>query len=400
MTVRRHILAATLPFIAGIATAHAQSSTTYVDLDAGLGYSTNPTLSFGDDTESAFARAAIQAYHAWTTERSVTALTAFVENTTYFNNHGSEQIYNLGARRDTRVSERTSIFGGLNFSGDFGGQLGTRLTSFPVQTVVPDPVGPAPIDVLDPDLITFRGRQYRLSGDAGLTRSLSPRDSLSLSLGAEKTFFSDDLEELDYLSYKATGAYNRQINEKFTVGAQLGVQRTEFATGSTTSFNPQITGQLRLSQNWDAKAAVGVNHVRRTLNGATSNNTGVSFDGSLCRTIPDGSICARAARLSQSTALQNVLQTTSASAHYTQRLDDKQTVQASVSFTHSSGLRGVTDASDSTYYSVSGSYQRKMRDRLSLGGNASLRKLDRAGIDPKLDASVSIFIRYRLGDLN
>jgi hypothetical protein len=401
MTIRRCILVATFPLVASVAAspANAQSKTTYIDIDGGLGYSTNPRLEYGDDTESVFARASIQAYHAWTTERSVTALTAFVENSTYFDNIGSQQLFDLGARRDSRVSERTSIFGSLNFSGDFGGQLGTRLTSFPTQTVVPQPVGPGPITVLDPDLISFRGRQYRLSGEAGLTRSLSARDSLSLSLGAEKTFFSDDLAELDFFSYKANGAYNRQLNEKFTAGAQLGIQRTEFEGGSTTSFNPQITGRLRLSQQWDASAAVGVNHVRRDLNGVSSNSTGLSFDASLCRTLAAGSICAQAARLSQSTALQNVLQTTSASLHLTQRLDEKQTVQAALNFSHSSGLRGVTDASDSTYYSLTSSYQRKIKDRLSLGGNASLRKLNRAGIDPKLDASVSISLRYRLGDL-
>lgn len=402
MKWRRHILAATLPVLAGVAAtpAQAQSKTTYVDIDGGVGYSTNPKLEFGDDTESVFARASIRAYHAWTTERSVTALTAFVENSTYFNNNGSQQLFDLGARRDSRVSERTSIFGRLNFNGDFGGQLGTRFTSFPTQTIVPQPVGPGPITVVDPDLISFRGRQYRLSGDVGLTRSLSPRDSLSVSVGAEKTFFSQDLAQLDFFSYKANGAYNRQLNERFTGGAQLGVQRTEFSGGSTTSFNPQLTGRLRLAQRWDATAAIGVNHVRRDFNGVSSNSTGLSFDASLCRTLSNGTLCAQAARLSQSTALQNVLQTTSASLSYTRRLGEKQTVQAAVNFSHSAGLRGVTDASDSTYYSFVGSYQRKLKDRLSLGGNASVRKLDRAGIDPKLDASVSLFVRYRIGDLN
>jgi len=103
-------------------TAPAVAATNdFIDLQAGLGYSSNPFLRL-DSNSSAFGRLSIYGQHAWESERGKTSLSAYLENTTYFNHYGSKQIFDLNAHTQQAVSETVSIFGTATFSGDFAGQ--------------------------------------------------------------------------------------------------------------------------------------------------------------------------------------------------------------------------------------------------------------------------------------
>src|SRR3954452_17155360 len=81
-----------------------RGQTTYVDLEAGAGYSTNPVLSFDDNPGSAFGRLSIHGVHARNSERTNTILSAFAQNVFYASHYGAEQALDVNARHDTRVS--------------------------------------------------------------------------------------------------------------------------------------------------------------------------------------------------------------------------------------------------------------------------------------------------------
>jgi hypothetical protein len=102
---------------------------TYVDLEGGLGYSTNPNLTLGDGSGRALVRASAHAVHTRFSARSTTRLSAFGENVTYLGRYGSQQLVQLSAHHDTAVDEKLRVFGDLNASLDRSGQLGTRLLS-------------------------------------------------------------------------------------------------------------------------------------------------------------------------------------------------------------------------------------------------------------------------------
>src|SRR5947207_786968 len=80
--------------------AKAQRTTgagTYVDLELGAGYSSNPNLSIVNDEGSAFGRISVHAVHSRVSALSTTLLSAFAEDVSYTNHHGSHQSVNLYA---------------------------------------------------------------------------------------------------------------------------------------------------------------------------------------------------------------------------------------------------------------------------------------------------------------
>lgn len=384
------------------APASAQSTQrTYVDLSADLGYSTNPFLALGDDTGSGFLRVSAYGVHAWETERSDTALSAYLENSGNFQRYGNKQIFDLNARTSYETSETVTLFGSLGFSGDFGGQLGTRFVAVPTTPAAPTPTLPPPVTVVDPTLQSLTGRQYRVSGQAGATIRPNARDIWTISGGAQHLFYTQDADDLNYTTYNVTGSYDRQLSERLTIGFRTSLQHSEYKRGdSTTIINPQLTARTRLSETWDASGAVGVIIGKQNLEGGEDDSSvGLSLDGQVCRTGEQSRFCGRLSRYQRNELNADLVTTTSAGADYSYRIDQNQSVQLSASVIHYSGRQILDEDADSNYYVASASYSRKLNDRLSGGVNASGRKLASFGPDPKFDASGSVFIRYRLGDL-
>src|SRR5690242_4878792 len=102
------------------APARKAGSTTYLDLEAGAGYSTNPELQLHGDG-SAYGRISLRAVHSRVSERTTTLLSAYAENVTYTNHYGSDQALSLFARHDAAVSEKLRVFGDLAADYQQGG---------------------------------------------------------------------------------------------------------------------------------------------------------------------------------------------------------------------------------------------------------------------------------------
>jgi len=393
------LLGATTLSISASAAAETQS---YIDLQAGLGYSTNPLLVRGDDTGATFGRVSAYGYHGWSTERSATSLSAYVENSTYFRRYSNKQAFSLAANTSRAVSETMRVFGDIGFSGDFGGQLSSRFYGVPALSVTPDPTIPATVVVVDPDLYGLNERQYRLSGRIGTSVSLSPRDSLTGIVGAQRLFVSGNENDLDYMQYDGSLSWDRQLSERLTVGARLVAFHTNYSQGrSITSVGPQATVRARLTEGWDATAGLGFVYSRQNMGslGDDKSSIDLSLDGSLCRALEFERICARVSRQTQSSVLGAASVSTTAGAEYYRRLSAKDSVQASASIARSGGLRVLGSSQRSTFYSLAGSYDRQINDRLSAGATATVRKLTSFGPDPKLDVGGNVYLRYRIGDV-
>src|SRR4051794_12910454 len=116
----------------------ARGTTTYVDLEAGAGYSTNPALSIINAKGAAFGRLAAHAVHTRISERTTTVLTGFAQGQFYSNGQSSQKTFDLSARHDARVTEKLRIFGDASLGYDEGGQFDNRVF---VPPVVPLPPG-------------------------------------------------------------------------------------------------------------------------------------------------------------------------------------------------------------------------------------------------------------------
>ena len=227
------VLAGALLVSGGAAQA---KTTTYVDLEAGIGFSTNPLLRL-DSPSSAFGRVSAYGLHSWGSERGDDDADRLCRE--YQLSARLRFEADISARRPSSqsVSPTVTVFGDLGFDGDFAGQLSNRLFAVPSQPVVVEPGTPAPPVVnplppvnFNPDVFGFSGRQYRLNGFVGASIRSGTRATISLSAGAQRTWFTGGNSDADYNSYFASAGYSRQISERTSGGVSLSVQHRTSAT--------------------------------------------------------------------------------------------------------------------------------------------------------------------------
>ena len=396
--------------VAGLAITSSAygATTTTLDLTAGVGASSNPSLAIGGKG-SAFGRLSALGMHEWKSERTTTVLSAYGENTTYLSGgYGSKQIFDLRASSTHAVNPNLTIFGNIGFQGDVDGQLSNRFTSVTPVLNPPPSDQPAPVVIDDPTFLSFDGRQYRLSGQVGLSTRANERGTISLSAGAQRNFSSgSQSNNVNFNSYFATAAYDHQFSERTTAGFSTNVQIQDYDHGlSSFVVNPLVTVSRQFSDQLSGTAAVGVLFSRQELlDGGTDSSINPSFSFSLCRAGERDRLCGRVSRDARSSRAgfgpqANALAiSTLGSVNYFRKLDANQSFQASVSAIRSSSQFSDGDEFHTTYLSFLAGYDRKIRERLAVGITAGARKLYQAGRDPKADINANAFVRYRLGDL-
>jgi len=374
----------------------------YIDLTANLGYSSNPFLQIGDSQSSTYGRLSARGVHAWGSERSQSSVSAFVEGTGYLNDYGFESIFSINGDTQHQVSEKVSLFGSAGVNGDLAGQLSNRFLYVPPLAVVPDPnLPPPPVTVNDPDVFSFTGRQYRIYGQAGASFTVSQRGNLTVSGGAQRTIYKNDLLN-DFTDIFANGSYNHTLSERTTVGLRVGASRTEYqnSSASSTIINPALTVRTLLSEEWDASAAVGISFsdVEGPL-GGSDNTTNLSLDASICRSLQTDRFCGHASRYAQSSSRAAIVTTTSVGIDWYKQLDADSTLQLSTSVVrYDSKLATLADFR-SHHFRLAASYSRSIGQRLSAGADLGVRALRQDGPDADTDIGGSLFLRYRLGDL-
>ena len=171
------------------ATKINQGQTTYVDLEAGAGYSSNPQLAIVNDQGSAFGRISLRAVHSRISTRSTTLLSAYADNVSYANHLGSQQSVSFFGRHDAAISEHARLFVDANATYQENGQLDTQVLTLPIlPPSVPGGTVTPPILILPGgDFLSVTGREYNFAGHAGGTFTLGPRDSVSLAEQEERT---------------------------------------------------------------------------------------------------------------------------------------------------------------------------------------------------------------------
>lgn len=376
----------------------------YIDLEGGLGYSTNPYFSLAGGGGHAFVRASAHAVHTRYSARSTTTLSAYGESTSYLGGAGSQKILSLNAHHDAAVTEKLRVFGDLTGSLDENGQLTTRFLSVGPVVEPPSPVVPLPTL---PDTQTIfllsNGRTYRLGGQAGAQLALNAVSSVTARTGVEHVVLRGTGLDNSYNVYLASAGYDRKLNARASAGAVVDVQRANYRSGGRVSVvTPQVTGHLALSDRTDLSGAVGVSSVTLTKGAFTQHSTGLAFNGSLCRRGESDQFCVAIAREQQTASIAGPVTLVSASLNYAKQLGAKQTVQFTAGVSRSSQpfnpLLSSGFVGRASNLTGGASYTRALGSRLFTGANLSFRKLFSDGPTPKADVSGSLFLRIRLGD--
>jgi hypothetical protein len=389
----------------GTAPKTSSGETSYIDVEAGAGYSSNPNLALVNDQGSAFGRISLHAVHSRVSARTTTVLSGYAENVSYTNHIGSQQSVNLYGRHDAALSEHVRIFGDVNASYQEGGQLDTVVLGLPlVPPAIPGGTVVPPILILPTgDFLSVTGRQYSFSGHGGGTFALSQHDSMSFSSGIEHVVFHSGVARTSYTTVPVSLAYDRELSARTTVGARIAAQNTDY--DGPTSFRlitPQLTGRVLLSPRITLDGAIGVSFARIDNGVAITHSTGLSAQANLCGQGETSFFCARFSADEQTATTAGPTRSISGGVDYTQRLDADQTISFSLNGTHYSTPTSVVTSrtfSAASYFRAATSYSRRLATRLFGGVNLSARKLTQNGPDPKTDLNASLFIRYRLGDV-
>jgi hypothetical protein len=383
------------------AVRHGQS--TYLDLEGGVGYSTNPELGFGSNLGSAFGRLSIHGVHTRVSERTTTVLSGFAQNSFYTNHLGSRLSVDLSARHDVRVNEKLSIFGDVDLAYDQNGQLDTRINSIPDVPLPPGVLLPPQGLPNGGDFLSVTGKQYRASAHIGAQMSLSARDSLSVSTGADHVISKNGLIDTNYTSIPVSLGWNRQLDPRTTVGVSVNAITTDYeGPARVRTITPQLTMTKQLSQRLTVSGAIGVAFSSITDAVATRHTKGLSGDIDVCWRGESDNFCGRFS-VDQTTATAlGPAKSMNLSVDYSKRLGPDDTLQLSASLNRYSNpvsfVSGQT-FSRSTYARLAADYSRKIGNRLFAGADLTARKLVLAGPDPKADVTGTLFVRYRLGDI-
>lgn len=380
--------------------ASTDRSATYLDLTAGLGYSSNPRMQFGDSQGSGFGRLSARGFHSMVGERTSGSVTGFAEASAYLQDYGIESIFAVDGNVSHEASEKVTLFGSAGVSGDISGQLSNRFLYTPPEVIVPDPNLPPPVTVEDPDFFGFAGRQYRVYGQAGASIRTSEVGRISVSGGAQRVFYTEDLLD-DYTSLFGTVSYDHTLSERTSVGVSVGVNRTDYdgSGDHSTIINPAVFVRTQLDEQWTAQASVGVSFSDVEREGTSDSSKNLSLDGSICRTTETERLCGRIGQYSSASALDSLVTTSSIGVDWFKRLDADQTIQLSTSAVRYAVDEVILDNTTSYHYRIAASYSRRINGRLSAGADLGARTLRLDGPDPDPDFTGSLFVRYRLGDL-
>jgi hypothetical protein len=403
---QQRVLAIALAGAASVVGQSARAETTNVlDLSAGAGFSTNPGIN-GNSGTSGFGRISAYGDHSSVTERSLTSIHGFVENTFYFKGgYGSQRIFNVGADTNYTVSPTLSVYGNLYFFGDFNGQLANRLISVP--SAPPPVTGPGlPPPTLFPNTFAF-GHTYQLNGQVGASIRTSGRSTINISAGAQHGWYTHN-SVFDYTTYFGSLGYSHQISERTSLGPAIYVTHQDYTHGNSANIvNPSLTAQTQLSESVTADGAIGVLVLNQHRFGIDDTRVSPSFRLGVCAQGTMSSICghiahdARSSFNNPTTIGSRASITTTADVTYYRQVSEKGTVQASLYGTrYSTSTSGPLGLNlQQTYLSGVVGYDQGVGHRLFAGVNVGARKVFQTGPDQKVDFNANIYLRYRLGDL-
>jgi hypothetical protein len=383
---------------------------TYLDVEAGAGYSTNPQLSFVNDSGSAQGYISLHGVHTMITDRTTTLISAFAQETAYTHNYGSNESLSLTARHDAAVNEHLSLYVDGAAGYDKNGLLDTRVIGVPVVPPLPGaPDIPPQVLPSGSDFLAVSGKHYFFSADGGGQLALSALDSLDFSSGVRRSVFHDGslvsggLANTAYWSIPASIGYSRRVSPRAQVGGRVAFDYTDY-DGSTKfwSVTPQVTANLQLSERTSLNGAIGASFTSIDNGITTRHSTGLSGNIALCNSGERSHLCVRAAVDQETATVAGPAKTISGGIDYSRQLDANSSILLSVDASrYSQPVSVITgqNFSSSTYFRAAAGYTRQFGHRLFGGINLAARKLSQRGPDPQGDFNASLFIRYRFGDV-
>ncbi|HWJ69460.1 MAG TPA: hypothetical protein VNS79_05365 [Sphingobium sp.] len=368
------------------------------DLAVTGGYATNPYGGTGGNHGSATLTGTFSPSVIMTSPTGTTRLGGQVTHTEYSKRYSGTTSYNVGGSTSQQISPLTTLTGSAGFNSSVNNAF------YPIY----DPIGGIPTDpnapiIVDPSGGTYFGqRTESLYGSLGVSTSLSPRDSVSVSGRISDVTYPNSLSTFNrgFTSYGGGLTYNRLIGRDTSIGLNVDVSRADYRGGSlgdSTQISPNLVFATRLAPRLSFNLSAGVTLADTNVLGGSSRRTYLSGSANLCNEGDRSSLCASLSRSVAPTSFAGTSAVTAFGLSHNYKLDTRSEISTRLSYSKADSIEGLRRSSD--YGTASVGYNRRLTQRLA----ATLQLSYSDSFNQTFSRGSNFYgaagIRYRLGNL-
>lgn len=377
--------------IAAVATSGAASAQSadswYIDVSGSVGYSTSPFLTSSGNEGSAYGEVTVNPHYTSRDERGSVEADGRYTKTFYFDRYGGTEDYGASVMAQQALDPLTSASGSVVFTSAI---LGERAFTpgDPEDSNLPD---------VDPDagLIGIGQRRNLFATNGSISRTISERDSLSLSAGANRSTYTGGVGD-DFIGLNGTISYSRTLSQRASVGGTFSVQKISYDSNplfDSNVYRPQATMTRQINEFISLNLAAGVLFIESPL--PDGGSSGLSGNINLCYNDNRSSGCLTAFTDASSSGFGGTRKTTGGSLSASYKLGEVDTVRGGISYTKFG--EGQLFAIEREYITANLNWDRPIVGRLSGGVGLSYRSVSGAGFGEGSDFSAVVSLRYRIG---
>lgn len=384
--------------LAALFSGNAALADTRFGGDLGLtgGWASNPYGATIGETSAATLTGSFSPTVTINSPTGTAQLRGSLVHTEYSRLYGGTTDYGASASIDRQISPLTTFTAGVGYSSYVRNGL------YPVyDPIAGGPVTPGAPIIVDPSgSASYRERSEVLSGNIGLGFTLSPRDSLNIAARGTRLRFPDGTGIAnDYDSYGVSGNYMRAIGANTSVGVGMDVARSDYvdpAYGKTTQYTPTARLHTSVAPRWNLELSGGVTFSETSFLLGNRSTTSLSASADLCRQGDRTSFCLTGSHGISPSSIAGSSRVTSLAARYNYVIDQRSTVNASVSYSRSTALFDV-GGFDTDYAQANIGYDRLIRPRLSAVVSVTYSDTYDSFVSRNANIHGLIGVRYRFG---
>lgn len=401
----------------------AQTVQTGMIVSTGVSAESNPYSSAQSSGASIAATAALQPQAVFRTETSTLSLSGLASFRQFIRRYGLEDNYSGNANLTTRVSDRMSLHasGAVSYTdggfGNFGrpGLLASSATgsvfdqptagTVPVDVSVTDGTLPGQLPLLtDVTLIGLRTRTTSYQAGAGFASQMGGHSSVSGDLGLSAL----RLRSAGFRAYDSANGemrYSHELNEMTSIGVIGTVNLTNYRatrTGDTLTESALLSFDRRFGSGWALSLGAGASFsdIKQLPGQPNAHLTALSVRGRFCKRGEYSQLCAGVDRSPQPAASGSVRISNSAVVDYSRRLDDRQSVSLSGSYSRTEAGRGsVLALPAASFASASARYDNQITQRATFFISGNVAKVYGAGSSRRPNIGASAGLQFRFGGL-
>lgn len=327
-----------------------------------------------------------------------TTLDGQVTHTEYTNRYSATTDYGVSGSTRQQVSRMTALTASAGFRSFVHNSL------YPIfDPSVGIPTDPSAPIIIDPSGATsFAERVETIYGSAGLTTSLSSRDSVSVTGRISDVRYPNGALAFNrpYSSYGGGIAYQRLIARDTSIGLGFDAGWADYRggpLGDSTQLSPSVLFATKLAPRVSLNLSAGVTFSDTNVVGGSLKGTFFSGSASLCNQGDRSNLCASLSRSVSPTSFSGTSKVTAFGLNHSYKLDPRSEISTTISYSRAGSVGTLARTTD--YGTASVGYSRQVAPRLSATLQLSYSDTFNSSLSRGSNFYGAAGLKYRLGNL-